>query len=407
MEKVKNLLKRIMCMLLAICIPQVSFSLTPLKVCAESARYRAEVRKLCEERPLEGYLYLQTKNHTGKFAEKFENKLNCAGVFDKEINDWTTEDIEDIENAEQIQVYTQYVEYTYTGINETDDIEKVMENEDVKFENIECESRVLSDDEVNEVIQKLYFQGKGSTITENLMKSIGVYPIDVYAASKSQTDINSSSYMKKTLVVSQYDDYVKVTFNCTWLKEPLNRMLDYAEIYWEGGTGLTKDTSHPASAVLKYHKSSTERPLFHETTYSEEDITEDYTENLIYNMRTTCTAAAFNMPVDTSETNDNGYFSYGHTNIRFIVSFWIKRAGTYIAVSADYNHQKQYGFNYEYGIPALGKAGLQTISFIFNPSYTKILKICVSIGKMEQMFYVEPYYETTGGEKCFVKYAYK
>lgn len=157
-------------------------------------------------------LQYDKEKHSTKFSKKVEEKLNEVGLFDSEIEQFDKETIDIIQNSSYTQVSVVY----YKEDNNTG--EKIQMSQE--------EIDLL----INEKIQdgEMEYKKKGGGIIEKMLKGIGIIPVDVKAASESDTDQSPSGALKSYLIVSQSKKGQKiyVTYTSTWLKEAYYREKD-------------------------------------------------------------------------------------------------------------------------------------------------------------------------------------
>lgn len=218
------------------------------------------------------------------------------------------DDIECIEASDKIYITTQYVQYKYTGkdisIDDKDMTRFIKNKKAIKNEHIQIsesqemikdffdinsmgesslssgyEAKIMSEDEVDELVEELYFKeesNNGVDILDKILVNIGIKPQTVYAKTKVGSDRQNSSYMKKILMVCQVDDRVRINFNCIWIKQPVNTLLDYVELQWAGGTRILDDINHSYSAEMTYNKKTIDKSG---NIISKNRIVKDYTNN--------------------------------------------------------------------------------------------------------------------------------
>lgn len=193
-----------------------------------------------EEGYFEKYLKQEAGTDTGIISSDNEIKLNNQGVFDKEIEAFDSETINEIENSEEVYIFTEVVKQTETEMNG-------------KIETSTC---VLNQDEVDELIGELYFEqeeDKELKNAENFFEEIEAEATRVVSVSK--TDSTSSSYLKKTLIVSQGSErpyMAHVSFVCTWLKMPEYRYEDSLTVSYTDYAILNRSTDNPISMQASY-----------------------------------------------------------------------------------------------------------------------------------------------------------
>ena len=397
-QKKLFLIKRVLGLMLIISIIQISFDYTLFKIYANEVFYEQKLKEYCEGNPLDGYLFMQGQKDTGKLDAKIEAELNAQGIFDSEILNMSEEDIECIETSDKIYIMTQYVQYKYTGkdisINEDEKTKCIKNKKAIKkehiqisetqeilndFLNINCmeesslpngyEAKIMSEHEVDELIEELYFDEKSNNVDnllDKILVSIGIKPQMVYAKTKVGSDRQNSSYMKKILMVCQVNDKVRINFNCIWIKQPANTLLDYVELQWAGGTRVFDDINHSYSAEMTYNKTTIDKSG---NIVSKNKIVKDYTNNFKKNWQPNTVAVAYDLP-------EHYEFIYRYnkdliainTDIQLSVCFWLDKNGNTIDVLADYMHQKK---KFYFDIYSATGSIISAATFIYSPFPSK------------------------------------
>ncbi len=421
--------------LLSICIVQMSFDSTVLKVYAEEVAYSHAVEEYCEEYPLEGYLYLQEQESTGIMDAKVEAELNAQGIFDSEIKDFSEEDIKELENADSIYVSTQYIKYTYTGektevkdnsisnsstknqksqdkkkwksdsfdVIENQDIVNEIFNADLFDENMpeDYEVENMSDEDIDALIKECYFDEeseKEDSIFDKILTGIGIKPQNVYA--KSATDTQQSSYLKKALFVIQTGDKIMVCFNCFWLKEPSNRLNDLVGIQWTGGDRITKNSEYPYRAEISYIETASK---IGSVKFGR--VVQDYTKQFYENWTPFSAVVDFSVP--KNYINSKGEL-VTYSDIRTHVSFYLNKTyHTSIDLRADYQHQKK---TTKFNLVSATGCIATTATFIFAPMASAVGNGALLISSIAQgvdVIKTNTYYEACGGSPCNANFTYK
>ncbi len=441
--------KKGLSLILSIGIIQISFDYTLFKIYAEEVNFDNAVAEYCEEHPLDGYLLMQEQEDTGVMEPQLEAELNAQGVFDDEIMNLSEDEISNLEQAEKVCVVTQYIEYKYIG-NEAnvedisvdnqkqqrdkneqekraDDSVSISENQnmidellntDILEDNApeDYEVKVMSDEEVDKLIQELYFNDESAeeSALDKILIGIGVKSQNVYASyGFGSSHPNATSYMKKSLLVTQIDGKVNIVFTCKWLKEPANRLNDILEISWTGGRRILNESKYQCNAKITYDKVTY---MFFKDNYAHfykptiekfEKVTKDCTDSLEQNWTDKIARIPFNLPNDKQEYGSlyNRYII--PENMTLQVSFWLYREGGGIDVSAEYCHQKKdFDFNLLAGIGlAIG-----TIRLVLYPVKEIGANILTGAGVLTSagtIVSISKYYEACGGNRCQVSFNYK
>lgn len=182
--------------------------------------------------------------------------LNERGVFDAEIEVVDAEFLEDIKEDSPIYVKTEYFE--------VEDCRELA-NEPI----IEDELKRLSLYEVDEILGEIendcdneeYEDIEGSywnqamKYGDEMHQVIGIKPINVYAKTVS----NSSSYLKKTLILSNTTlqdgkNYIKVSYTNYWIKPPVYRNKDVVILDFEGAFYDASSVGSSCRVKRSYHK---------------------------------------------------------------------------------------------------------------------------------------------------------
>ena len=425
--------------MLTIGVIQISFDCTFFKVYADEVNYEQALKEYCEGNPLDGYLFIQEQEDTGILNSELEAELNAQGIFDSEIMNMSEEDIDCIETADKVYIETQYVQYVYTGEELSSDIEEdkiqyFKNKNEIINENVEIsegqeviddylninrlsksclpygyEAKIMSEDEVDELIEELYFNeesNNGDNVLNKILTGIGVKPQTVYAKTKVGSDRQESSYLKKILIVCQVDNKVRVNFNCIWMKTPANTLVDLVSLQWMGGSRILNDSSHLYSASISYKKTkSVEFSYGEKKILTTETIEKDYSSQFRRNWEPSAVVVAFELP-DEYLYDENGMrYIVNYSNITTKISFWLTCNGSAIDVRANYQHQKS---KFKFNSDNFFNTAAYVVSFIGTPS--NIAKGIIGVATIKSgtnIIYTEKYYDSCGGEPCNVEFSYK
>ena len=369
-KKLRSLLRSIICIIVAMVLPEISFVYTPIKVYADELLYEQQKEVYLKNNPLELYIEKEKSKLTGLLSENTERRINELGVFDSEIKDLSEQDLEDLEYSTHLEIYTQYIEYKGNN-NETGGYQ----------------SRILSKKEVDNLIKEIYLDKETAS---TMVKS------------RSKTDSQNTSYLKKTLLVSQSNDLVHIMFTANWLKAPQNRLLDIITLSWIGGTRYIKNNNYYAK--LNYDK--TTKVVGVGSSSQTESLSENYTNDFYKRWKPNMAAVAFQLPQNKYITGEWSTVMYTYDKIRVVISFWLNKEGKSIDVSADYEHQKKE-LSMDILKGASFTAKLITIIAAKGKTANYILDAIQALVQGTDVFATNTYYETAGGLPCNIQFKYK
>lgn len=177
----------------------------------------------------------EISNDTGLLDTNVENYLNENGVFDEELKDIS--DIKNLNNIEpeNIQVFTGY--FAVSDTKEDEGI-PVTDEELVMLDSKEVDSLLgnIYYDEENEIIKN---KVSHKSLSEKVLMSIGLKPVDVYAWSESKGG-GSVTYLKKTLMAYSWkidgEECVRIIYSTVWTTMPEYRNIDVVSLYWTNAT---------------------------------------------------------------------------------------------------------------------------------------------------------------------------
>lgn len=391
--KIKIAFLRIISILLVASVPEQAFAYTIIDVAVERKQHEQELINYYETDKLKYYLEREKENSVGLFVANREELLNDAGLFDTELMDLSEDEVEFINEAKSVEVSTQYIEYE-------------LEENVVSEENTEklYREKVMDKQEIDNLIDELYIKDQYPNTEKNkvinkFMEGIGLKPMTAYAAYRSQSDTNSTTYLKKSLIVSQSNDLVHVIFVCTWLTPPSNRLLDIVTVTYGGACSYKESNNY--SATLTYTETVRTYVPFNSKTTSK-TVSIDCTKDIEW-LANGKIAVPFELP-DNIYTQ---YVTYDYTNIKFKLSFWLERDGKKIEVIADYAHQKK-----KVSVSLLNGAALtvETIAFIASGGSSLVVNCLTGVGAVINginLFETEEYYSSAGGSACNVAFYYK
>lgn len=117
----------------------------------------------------------------------------------------------------------------------------------------------MDNQEVNELIEKLYYKEhngeKGFGKLENMFETIDADATTIVSVNKS--DSTSSSYMKKTLLITQSSDrpyMAHIRYVCTWLVMPQYRYVDSLTVTYTDYAILNRTTDNNISMQASYNE---------------------------------------------------------------------------------------------------------------------------------------------------------
>ncbi|MBE5927388.1 MAG: hypothetical protein E7270_10545 [Lachnospiraceae bacterium] len=172
----------------------------------------------------------EVKNQTGIMDEELEITLNKAGVLDSEIEEMSPETVENLSNATEIQVISSICEERGEEIVE------------------------ITDEEVEEYYKEYYNENHKNkkskkNLTDKILESIGVKPIEVYALDTDDYDAYQSAKFKQTLFtcnagVIDNKPCIYYEYTAQWLSTPKYNRKDYIKFCFTNGTEVKKKTAY-------------------------------------------------------------------------------------------------------------------------------------------------------------------
>ena len=215
------------------------------------------------ENSYDNYVYTRNKvddeinNVTGVIDEKIEKKLNKKGVFDEEIKGMDINTIEELEDVDIDRISVETVFFNY--------IEKLDQDGNI----VETGYVEMDSETINEAIGEKYYDNKikdgkqdnkkDKSILKNIGESLGITPIEVYAASTMKYSTNSAM-MKKTVIISPMSNgYYKMYCSCVWLDMPIYRCIDLMQVYWSNNAEYLNDSFQRKNSYFSEMYMYTER----------------------------------------------------------------------------------------------------------------------------------------------------
>lgn len=381
-----------MCLALVVCLTQTSYAYAMED---NALTMQSNVENISQ---LEQYLELEEANDTTSLTKKKEELLNEKGVFDSELERLSEEEIENINEAESVSVSTEYVECT------------VDESKSEATDGFE--SKILNEAEIGDLINELYLENSNES-DENKAMGIGSKTVVGNKDSETVTDEESTSYLKKTLIMARENSRVTVTFVCKWLTPPQFRKMDLLTIAYSGGTMLLDSDGLPkCTASLSARRTTEAHSGVSETATT---IYEDYTSVMKENSQENgATGVEVDLPNDTfgyyggqviSETWDITY-----SDITIVASFQMATNGRSGSVKADYKHQKIDFREIDFGdlLKPGFKLGKSIVKFCVKKSIRGGVDVVVKSGQFaKSLIDSATYYEPAGGSVCYTYMSYK
>lgn len=192
----------------------------------------------------------KTTNQIDSDVEKF---LNENGVFDDEI--FSMYKKETIDNMKEIGTENLEMYVSYFAVDENIESEEINSKNSIELTTEQVEKYIAEkyyheDTGIYEELEKQFEkkQEKKISVTDLILESIGLKPIDVYAKvsdynSGGKDDKNSPTMLKKVMCVSQSkkNGYLWVDITFIWTDIPKHRNLDGVSISWDYATYYSQE----------------------------------------------------------------------------------------------------------------------------------------------------------------------
>lgn len=263
----------------------------------------------------ESILLSEMSHKTKLLNDNVERYLNKKGVLDSDIECIDKHFLNNINNSNinNIMVKVEYIHYKYNSSNN-----KIIQ-------------KTLNRNEVNNLIDKLFYRTNHTgAITQNNTTTI------------------TDSYLKKTLIVApvkiKNKKKLSVSYNCEWLTQPTERMIDIATISW----GQNQGSFDPNEYFSAYYFTERTDDSWHMDLYGEwhhnigkELLTYNISNNMRANAKETGLSAKFRLK--NTEWNyyprPFGTYSY-YKKHKVNMNFYITNLnGKYTYFNGQYYHQ--------------------------------------------------------------------
>ncbi|MFQ9514227.1 MAG: hypothetical protein ACLRZ9_00220 [Eubacterium sp.] len=217
-------------------------------------------------------LEYDAENDVTDLSTDKEERLNCLGVFDEDIQKLNGESLEKIEKAENIEITIEYSQVNDLSENQT------------KMSNDEIDSIVEEQIEEN----KLNYEEEHGIINQ-ILEKIGVLPVNINAsapiARDSESGTSASGAMKQIIYACQYKKGTKVEViaTATWLKDAYYKNKDVFGVSLKNATVVNKTSKCYHTGTLKYYYGGKWNSKYYSTNPTAKTVSTDgiaYTVNL-------------------------------------------------------------------------------------------------------------------------------